>query len=158
MSFAIGHGILRREDVRAKLCPGRMQLPPSGSEASDGGDARRVGGEAGAINRGHRRQAHGGAVDGNPGATLRSADPGQLARRLEGGKFRRFRRKKVCIFCKDPEIEIDYKLIELLRRFVSDRGRIFPRRRSGNCAKHQRKIAEAAKQARFVALLPYVND
>lgn len=88
----------------------------------------------------------------------RGGDRGPRDRDKEGGKFRRFRRKKVCIFCKDPEIEIDYKLIELLRRFVSDRGRIFPRRRSGNCAKHQRKIAESAKQARFVALLPYIND
>lgn len=95
---------------------------------------------------------------GRSGGGDRRSDRGPRDRDKEGGKFKRFRRKKVCIFCKDPEIEIDYKLIELLRRFVSDRGRIFPRRRSGNCAKHQRKIAESAKQARFVALLPYIND
>ncbi len=75
-----------------------------------------------------------------------------------GGKFRRFRRKKVCIFCKDPEIDIDFKQLDLLKRYVSDRGRIFPRRRSGNCAKHQRAIAECVKKARFVALLPYVAE
>lgn len=61
---------------------------------------------------------------------------------------------KVCIFCADKSA-IDYKDIMLLRKFVSERGKIEPRRRTGVCAKHQRKLALAIKRARFLALLPY---
>jgi small subunit ribosomal protein S18 len=61
---------------------------------------------------------------------------------------------KVCIFCADKTV-IDYKDISLLRKFVSERGKIEPRRRTGVCAKHQRKLALAIKRARFLALLPY---
>ncbi len=61
---------------------------------------------------------------------------------------------KVCIFCADKTV-IDYKDIVLLRRFVSERGKIEPRRRTGVCAKHQRRLALAIKRARFLALLPY---
>lgn len=53
---------------------------------------------------------------------------------------------------------IDYKSIDMLRRFISDRGRMFPRRRSGNCAKHQRTVAEEIKRARFMGMLPYLAD
>jgi len=70
-------------------------------------------------------------------------------------KGRRFVFKpKVCTFCTGG-IEIDYKDISKLQRYVSDRGRIAPRRRTGVCAKHQRKLALAIKRARFLALLPY---
>jgi len=75
-----------------------------------------------------------------------------------GGRFRRFRRRKICVFCKDPDLEVDYKDVDLLKRYISDRGRMFPRRRSGNCAKHQRRVAEEIKRARFVALLPYTTE
>lgn len=61
---------------------------------------------------------------------------------------------KVCPFCAG-KIEIDYKDVSRLRRYVSDRGRIEPRRRTGVCAKHQRRLALAIKRARFLALLPY---
>jgi len=61
---------------------------------------------------------------------------------------------KVCAFCAE-KIEIDYKDIPRLRKYVSDRGKIEPRRRSGVCAKHQRRLATAIKRARFLALLPY---
>ena len=61
---------------------------------------------------------------------------------------------KICTFCAD-KIPIDYKDIVLLRRFVSERGKIEPRRRTGVCAKHQRKLSLAIKRARFLALLPY---
>lgn len=66
------------------------------------------------------------------------------------------RRKKVCYFCKE-EAPIDYKDIDLLRRFVSDKAKIRSRRATGTCAKHQRKLATAIKRAREMALLPYIS-
>ncbi|MEA3020002.1 MAG: small subunit ribosomal protein [Actinomycetota bacterium] len=68
-----------------------------------------------------------------------------------GKKFK----KKVCIFCKDKVTFIDYKDVNMLRRFMSDRAKIRARRVSGNCAQHQRDVAVAIKTAREVALLPY---
>lgn len=67
-------------------------------------------------------------------------------------------RKKVCQFCSDKNATIDYKDAAKLRRFISERGKILPRRMSGNCAKHQRELAIAIKRARILALLPYVAD
>ena len=68
------------------------------------------------------------------------------------------RRKKVCIFCADKVDFIDYKDSAKLRKFISERGKILPRRVSGTCAKHQRELNTAFKRARQVALLPYVTD
>ncbi len=68
------------------------------------------------------------------------------------------RRKKVCIFCVDKVDFIDYKDAGKLRKFISERGKILPRRISGTCAKHQRELNTAIKRARQVALLPYVTD
>ena len=68
------------------------------------------------------------------------------------------RRKKVCIFCADKVDFIDYKDSAKLRKFISERGKIMPRRISGACAKHQREVNTAIKRARQVALLPYVCD
>ena len=68
------------------------------------------------------------------------------------------RRKKVCIFCADKVDYIDYKDTAKLRKFISERGKILPRRISGNCAKHQRELNTAIKRARQVALLPYTQD
>lgn len=67
-------------------------------------------------------------------------------------------RKKVCSFCAEKTDTIDYKNYQRLRRFMSDRAKILPRRQSGNCAKHQRMVAEAMKRARFMALLPYAAE
>ena len=67
------------------------------------------------------------------------------------------KRKKVCIFCADKVAYIDYKDAKL-RKFISERGKILPRRISGACAKHQRELNTAIKRARQVALLPYVTD
>lgn len=64
---------------------------------------------------------------------------------------------KVCPFCAD-KLEIDYKNVSRLRRYVSERGRIEARRRTGVCAKHQRRLALAIKRARYLALLPYTPD
>ena len=66
-----------------------------------------------------------------------------------------FRRKKICRFCEDQVESIDYKDVKLLRRFVSDMGKIVPRRNSGACAKHQHQLTLAVKRARNISLLAY---
>ena len=69
---------------------------------------------------------------------------------------RRFRhRRRVCAFCADKNKKIDYKDINTLKKYISDRGKILPRRATGCCAKHQRAVTEEIKKARQVALLPY---
>lgn len=67
-------------------------------------------------------------------------------------------RRKVCQFCADHVDTVDYKDIQTLRRFVSERGKILPRRVTGTCAKHQRKVNLAIKRARAIALLPFSAD
>jgi len=76
----------------------------------------------------------------------------------EERQYRRKPKKKVCAFCVDKVAEIDYKDIAKLRRYVSERAKILPRRISGNCAKHQRQLTIAIKRARHIALLPYTSD
>ena len=68
------------------------------------------------------------------------------------------RRKKVCVFCGENNNVIDYKDVNKLKRYVSERGKILPRRITGNCAKHQRALTVAIKRARHIALMPYVQD
>ncbi len=68
------------------------------------------------------------------------------------------KRKKVCTFCVDKATTIDYKDVAKLRRFLSERGKILPRRTTGTCAAHQRNLTTAIKRARQIALLPYVAD
>ena len=68
------------------------------------------------------------------------------------------RRKKVCVFCGKENNEIDYKDTAKLKKYVSERGKILPRRITGNCAKHQRALTVAIKRARHIALMPYVHD
>ena len=68
------------------------------------------------------------------------------------------RRRKICIFCADKIDFIDYKDSTKLRKFISERGKILPRRISGNCAKHQRALTLAIKRARQIALLPYTTE
>jgi small subunit ribosomal protein S18 len=82
----------------------------------------------------------------------------------DGNRSRSFRRTssfmrprvKLCYFCVNPGVGIDYKNIELLSKFISDKGKILPRRATGACAKHQRRIAQEIKRAREIALLPFV--
>jgi len=69
---------------------------------------------------------------------------------------RPIRRKKVCYFCKNNIDYIDYKDVDLLKKFISERGKIIPKRTSGVCAWHQRRLANAIKRARHMALLPFV--
>ncbi|MDR2491292.1 MAG: 30S ribosomal protein S18 [Spirochaetaceae bacterium] len=73
----------------------------------------------------------------------------------KGGKV--FFKKKVCRFC-NQKLKIDYKDADTLRRFITERGKILPRRITGTCAKHQRALSEAIKRARVLALLPYVAN
>lgn len=70
---------------------------------------------------------------------------------------RRFQRKKFCRFCADKVDYIDYKDIRILKNYITDRGKILPRRMTGNCARHQRELTEAIKQARSIALLAFTE-
>ncbi|MBU0705126.1 MAG: 30S ribosomal protein S18 [Chloroflexi bacterium] len=72
-----------------------------------------------------------------------------------GGKRRFVSQPKSCVFCRDKVDYIDYKQADMLRSFVTDRGKIQPRRRTGVCAKHQRHLTLAIKRARHLALLPF---
>ena len=74
-----------------------------------------------------------------------------------GGKGRVFFKKKVCKFCVQ-KLKIDYKDSDMLRRFITERGKILPRRITGSCAKHQRALAVAIKRARTIALLPFITN
>lgn len=74
-----------------------------------------------------------------------------------GGKMRK-PKKRVCNFCIDKVEHIDYKDVNKVRRFITERGKIIPRRISGNCAKHQRQLTIAIKRARNIALLPFTTD
>jgi small subunit ribosomal protein S18 len=68
------------------------------------------------------------------------------------------RKKKVCQFCADKNLKINYKDVDTLQKYVTDRGKILPKRVTCTCALHQREIARAIKRARIVALMPYVKD
>ena len=85
------------------------------------------------------------------------ADERAPQRSTTGGprKKRPFQRRKVCRFCADKQVSIDYKDPRTLRYFVSERGKIIPRRISGNCSKHQREITEAIKRARRIVAMSF---
>lgn len=78
--------------------------------------------------------------------------------RPERPRGERRSRRKVCQFCVDKAASIDYKDTAKLRKYISDRGKILPRRMTGTCAMHQRQLTEAIKRARHVALLPYTAE
>ncbi|OQY01958.1 MAG: 30S ribosomal protein S18 [Desulfobacteraceae bacterium 4572_130] len=80
-----------------------------------------------------------------------------MAFQKKNKKKRFFQRRKVCKFCADNSLEINYKDSRSLRSFITERGKIIPRRVTGACAKHQRILANAIKQARTIAFLPYVG-
>ena len=90
--------------------------------------------------------------DRGRGAAAKSGEKAQGQRRTL------FRRRKVCKFCADKIDDINYKDVKLVGPFVPERGKILPRRISGTCATHQRKLQIAIKRARQLALLPYVTD
>ena len=74
-----------------------------------------------------------------------------------GGRRGGFHRKKICRFCSDSEYILDYKDIRMMQSFITEHGKIVPRRISGNCAQHQRKLTTAIKRARNLALVGYVS-
>lgn len=77
----------------------------------------------------------------------------------EGKKFvKRIHRRKVCVFCQTKAKEIDYKDVNLLKKYITEGGKILPRRMTGTCAKHQRVLAKAIKRARLVDLLPFKGE
>src|SRR3990170_6388418 len=88
------------------------------------------------------------------GPAAASAD----AARARGRRGRGGPRRKVCAFCVDHVDHIDYKDVGRLRRYISERGKIDPRRKTGTCAKHQRRLSVALKRARHLALLPYTAE
>ena len=73
-------------------------------------------------------------------------------------RFKKTSRKKVCTFCEEKVEYIDYKDVNKLRRYITEKGKIVPRRQTGTCAKHQRELTTAIKRARFMALIPYVGE
>ncbi|MBN2467377.1 MAG: 30S ribosomal protein S18 [Deltaproteobacteria bacterium] len=77
--------------------------------------------------------------------------------RRRNGYRTTFQRRKVCRFCVDKSLSVSYKEIDLLQHFVTERGKIIPRRISGNCARHQRRVTRAIKTARTMALLPFTT-
>jgi small subunit ribosomal protein S18 len=81
-------------------------------------------------------------------------DRGERGERGDRGAFRR----KLCKFCHDGILTIDYKDEKRLRRFITERGKIVPKRISGTCAKHQRQLCTALKRARIMAIIPFVGD
>ncbi len=91
------------------------------------------------------------------GRTSRGGRPTRGGRPGRGGAGQG-RKKRVCRFCENKDIYIDYKNDKKLQRFVSEQGRIIPRRITGTCSKHQRMLVQAIKRARHLALLPYAAD
>jgi small subunit ribosomal protein S18 len=113
-----------------------------GGYGGGGGGGGGYGGGGGGFGRGGGRDDRGDRGDRDD----RGGD--------EGGR-RGFGRRKVCRFCADKALKVDYKDQGQLKYFLTERGKIIPRRISGNCAKHQREVATAVKRARMLAILPY---
>ena len=85
-------------------------------------------------------------------------DTNEMTTDARGGARRFYSQPRVCQFCTDRSAKIDYKQIETLRRYVTESGKIRPRRQSGACAKHQRELARAIKRARHLAMLPFTGE
>ena len=92
---------------------------------------------------------------GRPGSASQRPTGGDKA--IAGQKKQYFRRKKVCRFCVEKIDDINYKDVRMLMSFISERGKIVPRRISGVCTPHQRRLAQAIKQARNIALVPFAT-
>lgn len=90
--------------------------------------------------------------------TVKARLRAKARKKARKGKKKMFQRRKVCRFCADKKLAIDYKEPKTLRLFLSETGKLIPRRISGNCAKHQRPLTLAVKRARQVALLPYTSS
>ena len=128
---------------------------PGGGRFGDRPD--RPGGPGG--DRGDRPGGFGDRGD-RPGGPGGDRPGGFRGRRFGGGGGggRFGQRRKVCLFCVDKVEQVDYKDVSRLRRYISDRAKIEPRRKTGTCAKHQRSLTVAIKRARHVALLPFTSS
>jgi small subunit ribosomal protein S18 len=125
-----------------------MARPDMGGSKMGGGFGSRFGGGGG---------GGGGGFGGGRGGDRDRGDRGDRGDRdggEEGGR-RGFGRRKVCRFCADKALKVDYKDQNQMKYFLTERGKIIPRRISGNCAKHQREVATAVKRGRMLAILPY---
>ncbi len=118
---------------------------------SDSGDNNDGGGQS--------QGGYGGSQGGygGGGGGFGGGRPQQRRPRRPGGKDRFSQRRRVCQFCVDKIRLVDYKDFQRLRRYLSDRGKIEPRRKTGTCARHQRSLTTALKRGRYMALLPYVS-
>lgn len=137
----------------------------SGSRFGGGGDGgSRFGGGIDAGSRfggggeGGSRFGGGGEGGSRFGSGGDRGDRPSRPRREGSGGRERFSRRRVCAFCADKLIVIDYKDVARLRKYLSERGKIEPRRKTGTCAKHQRTLTTALKRSRQLALLPYTAD
>jgi len=129
-----------------------------GGYSGGGGYGDRGGGGGGGYGGGGYGDRGGGGGYGDRGGGGGYGDRGGFGDRGEGdeaGGRGGFRRRRACRFCTEKDVFIDYRDAGAMKFFVSERGKIVPRRISGNCAKHQREVAEAVKRARQVSLLPY---
>ena len=127
---------------------------PQQQAPSEGGYApQQPSGEGGGYAPRGDRPSYGGGGGGD-----RGGPGGERPRRRPGGGGGRFGRRRVCAFCVDKVDKIDYKDPGKLRRYISDRGKIEPRRKTGTCAGHQRMLTIALKRARHVALLPFTAE
>jgi small subunit ribosomal protein S18 len=127
--------------------------PTQGAFGADSGSISSSGpgpgpGSGSGSGSGHRPGGRPGGGPGGPGGRPSSGPGGR-------GKF--FRRKKVCKFCTEKIDAIPYRDVRLLQGFVAERGKIVPRRLTGVCTKHQRRLTRAIKQARNIALLPFAT-
>ena len=125
-----------------------MARPDSGGKSFGGGGGGYGGGKS-------FGGGGGGGGGGGYGGGGRGGDREERGEGGEEGRGRGFGRRKVCRFCADKALKVDYKDQQALKYFLTERGKIIPRRISGNCAKHQREIATAIKRARMLAILPY---
>ena len=105
-----------------------------------------------------RQGRSGGGGSGGAGGRGRGRGDKKTGDKVQGQRRPMFRRRKVCKFCADKIDDINYKDVKLIGPFVPERGKILPRRISGTCAMHQRKLQTAIKRARQIALVPYVTD
>ena len=125
-----------------------MARPDMGGKSFGGG-----GGGGGGYGGGGKSFGGGGGGGGRGGDREERGERGGE----DGGRGRGFGRRKVCRFCADKALKVDYKDQQALKYFLTERGKIIPRRISGNCAKHQREVATAVKRARMLAILPYTS-
>ncbi|MFN0063895.1 MAG: 30S ribosomal protein S18 [Myxococcaceae bacterium] len=136
---------------------GQTTKSSGGGKSGGGGYGGGGGGGGGYGGGGYGGGGGGGYGGGGYGGSDRDGRGGGEGRGEAGGRGGGgFGRKKVCRFCAEKALKVDFKDQQVLKYFITERGKIIPRRISGNCATHQRQVAVAIKRARGVALIPYI--